>query len=67
MGETPQADEIRRRLEAAGARCTEEELALLLPVLERRLASWERVRGEVLDDLPPGFAFAPLSEPISDE
>jgi len=36
-------------------------------VLERRLASWERVRGEVLDDLPPGFAFAPLSEPISDE
>jgi hypothetical protein len=31
-------------------------------VLERRVASWERVRSEPLGDVPPGFAFVPVSD-----
>jgi hypothetical protein len=60
MSESANADGLRARLDAAGARPTEDELSRLLPVLERRLASWERLKGEPLDDAPPGFAFVPL-------
>jgi hypothetical protein len=60
VNEPSRADELRQRLRAAGASPTAEEFSRLLPILERRLAAWERVKSEPLDDVPPAFAFDPV-------
>jgi hypothetical protein len=52
--------DLRSRLAAVGARPTEEELAALLPVLARRIASWELVERDDLGETPPSAAFRPL-------
>ena len=59
MSDPSSLAELRARLAAAGARPTEDELSHLLPVLERRLAGWERLKSEPLGEVPPSFTFVP--------
>jgi hypothetical protein len=52
-------DEARRLLEVVGARPSDEDLDLLLPLLTSRLAAWKIARSEDLDDVAPAFIFRP--------